>query len=107
MVAPAITHRETLTGDLLRALARAAVERVVVYRRGPDALGVASVAGGVWRRKDYLLTIVGPGAGDLACSCPAGRAGRPCKHLACGIFARKYHVYAVRPIGPALDDLFA
>jgi hypothetical protein len=103
MVAPAVTHRNTLSADLARALARAKQEGIVVYRRGTDALGVATVVDDKWTRKDYLLTITGPCAGDLICSCPAGSKGTTCKHLAAGIFARKHHVYAINPIS-TLDE---
>jgi hypothetical protein len=99
MVAPAVTHRETLSNDLTRALARATSEGIVVYRRDTDTLGVATVSGGTWTRKPYVLGITGPGCGDLTCSCPAGAKGTTCKHLASGIFARKHHVYAVCPVG--------
>jgi hypothetical protein len=105
MVAPAVTHRETLSADLSRAIARAKAEGIVVYRRGNDALGVATVVNGKWTRKDYILTITGPCAGDLTCSCPAGSKGTTCKHLAAGIFARKHHVYAINPISRLEDAI--
>jgi hypothetical protein len=103
MVAPTVTHRETLSADLTRALARAKAEGIVIYRRGNEALGVANVVDGTWTRKNYILTVIGTGAGDLTCSCPAGSKGTTCKHLAAGIFARKHHVYAINPIS-TLDE---
>jgi hypothetical protein len=105
MVAPAVTHRETLSADLTRALTRATAEGYVVYRRGADALGVATVVNGTWTRKDYILTVTGLCAGDLTCSCPAGAKGRVCKHLATGVYARKYGVFAINPISRLEDAI--
>src|SRR5690348_14954224 len=86
MVAPAVAHREALRRDLLRALARAQAERIVVFRRDACTLGVAVAAAGGLLVKPYLVAVTGAEPGDVACSCPAGAAGRACKHLAAAIF---------------------
>ena len=76
MVAPAISHRDSLSADLLRGIARAAAAHIVVYRKTATTLGVATVDAGIWTERAYTLTITGDGAGELACNCRA-RAGRP------------------------------
>ena len=85
------------TATLARALERATVERVVVYRIDGETLGVASVVNGIWTDKPYRLTVLGARPQDLVCNCLAGQHARTCKHLAAGIYARQYHVYAVAP----------
>ncbi len=88
----------------IRAINRATVERIVVYRISPTMLGVASVAGGRWTRKPYTVTITGTRAQDAQCDCLGGQRGQTCKHLAAAVYARKHHVYAVKPT-PAHDPL--
>jgi hypothetical protein len=88
----------TTTSPLARAFSRAVAEKIVVtHTTDARVLAVASVAGGAWADKPYHITLTGERPQDVNCDCPAGRNGRTCKHIAAGIFSRKYHVTAVRP----------
>ena len=84
MVAPAVTHRETLIRRPARALARATAEHIVVYRR-VRALGVATVTGGIFTRKPYTLSSLARApAISSAPALPARRAhlqAHRCWHL--------------------------
>jgi hypothetical protein len=82
---------------LLRALDRATTEKIVVYRVDASTLGVATMTGGSWAEKPYHISVTGERPQDCHCDCTAARNGRPCKHLATALLARKYHVYAHRP----------
>jgi len=69
----------------------------VVFRQDAATLGVATVAAGTWTEKPYHISVTGERPQDCHCDCMAARNGRPCKHLATALLARKYHVYARRP----------
>jgi hypothetical protein len=100
MAAPVVSPQ---ADPLVGAFERATAERIVVFRIDSITLGVAAVVDGVWTEKPYRLTVLGARPQDLACNCLAGQHARTCKHVAVGIFARKYRVYAVQPVKRAVQ----
>ena len=56
----------------IRAFDRAAAEHLIPFRTAPTT----------WTVKTYTVRVVGAGWSDLACTCPAGRTARVCKHAA-------------------------
>jgi len=77
-----------VSGALARAFDRAKAERLIAF---PNA-------DGTWSCKSYTLTVDNPQRlAAVTCNCPAGRAGRICKHASCVIFARKHGLRPVRP----------
>lgn len=85
---PAIAASKPISPEraaLARAFDRAKSERLVCFPAGP----------GAWECKSYRQVEIGPRPQDVACNCVAGQRGLTCKHAACVVFCRKYHV---RPI---------
>ena len=67
--------------DLARHLARARAAGIALRRDGDHYRASSETRPGAW----YAVRPSGPMAGT--CSCPAGQAGTPCKHLAAAISA--------------------
>ena len=70
----------------LRAWERAKAERLIPYRETLTT----------WTVKHYTVTVTGAGWSDLACSCPAGRSRKVCKHMAVVAKAISSHVLPVK-----------
>jgi hypothetical protein len=71
----------------LRAWDRARTEKLIPF---PNV-------DGSWSCKSYTIAVTGAGWSDLSCTCPAGRNGRVCKHVA---VVAKSIAAGVRPIRP-------
>ena len=97
MVAQVATTPNTCGTDRacwLRAWDRAKAEKLIPFLAAP----------GVWNVKAYTVTVIGPGWSDLACTCPAGRSGKICKHQA---VVAKAIAIGVRPIRPTPSPVSA
>ena len=70
----------------LRAWERAKAEQLIPYRETLTT----------WMVKHYTVTVTGAGWSDLACSCPAGRSHKICKHMAVVAKAISAHVLPVK-----------
>jgi hypothetical protein len=79
----------------LAALRRATAGRIVVYRT--PHYGCYHVTSASQPGVEYTVSTCGPRWHDLCCTCPGARRGRVCLHMSATAFARRHHVYAVRP----------
>jgi hypothetical protein len=70
----------------LRAWERAKAELLIPYRETLTT----------WTVKHYTVTVTGTGWSYLACSCPAGRSRKICKHMAVVAKAISAHVVPVK-----------
>jgi len=86
MIAAKSTACSSVGQCWLRAWERAKAERLIPYRETLTT----------WTVKHYTVTVTGAGWSDLACSCPAGRSHKTCKHMAVVAKAISAHVLPVK-----------
>ena len=97
-------HSPVLTGRqvaLLRALVRAADERLVAFKTdNPAVYGTATIEGGRWLDGGYTVAFSGTESPrtHLVCDCPTSLRGRVCKHEAVTALAVRHGMFATPPV---------
>ena len=77
-----------------RAFARAVANKTIVYKIDAGTFVAPSASGGA----DHTVRVTGSHWAAITCDCKAGQSGKVCHAMAAATFARKYRVYAVKPV---------
>ena len=77
-----------------RAFARAVANKTIVYKIDAATFVAPSASGGA----DHTVRVIGSHWTALTCDCKAGQSGKVCHAMAAATFARKYRVYAIKPL---------
>ena len=88
------TTQSPVSAAFARAFARAVANRTVVYKIDAVTFMAPSASGGA----DHIIRSTGSHWTAITCDCHAGQSGKVCHAMAAATFARKYGVYAIKPV---------